>query len=297
MNIASPNQTRTISINLLIGGFAGAVAKTTVAPLERLRILRQTGASTTNMLGTLTKIVENEGILGLWRGNFINVVRIIPARGVLFASNDVYKIILKDIFPTTDDPEKTPFWMLFSSGGLAGMTAIVATYPLDVARTRLAGRYVTGKNVWSANTTSMTMCLRKMLKEEGLRSWYRGMGPTLFGALPYEGIKFSVYGFLTSHYFDKSSISGKLISGAISGCAAGLVMFPNDTVRKLLQIRVPSFGGPPFTSAFNCWKRTYQAEGIGRFYRGVIPYMLRIAPSSAIQFAVYETLKVIVIRD
>ena len=281
----------TLSWNLALGGFAGAIAKTAVAPLERLRILKQTGGSNASMVDTVKAITGSEGILGLWRGNVVNVMRIVPAKGVLFASNDLYKSLMKDRFPTTEDPENTPFWMLFSSGGLAGMTAIIATYPLDVARTRLAGRIVTGEHAWTAKTTSVTMCLRRMFHEEGLRSWYRGIGPTLLGALPYEGIKFSVYGYLTKHYFDKGNVWEKLLAGAVAGCSAGGFMFPNDTVRKLLQIRHPADGGLPFKSALDCWRRTYRSEGVHRFYRGVVPYMLRIAPASAIQFSVYESLK------
>jgi hypothetical protein len=286
-----------VSWNLFIGGFAGAVSKTIVAPLERLRILKQTGGSNSSMADTVRTITGNEGVLGLWRGNVVNVMRIVPARGILFASNDVYKSLMKDRFPVTDDPESTPFWMLFSSGGLAGVTAIIATYPLDVARTRLTGKIVTERGAaWTAQTTSVTVCLTRMFKEEGIRSWYRGIGPTLFGAMPYEGIKFSVYGYLTKHVLNTGQVWEKLLAGAMAGCAAGAFMFPNDTVRKLLQMHQPHDGGPPFTSAFNCWKRTYQSLGVRRFYRGVVPYMLRIAPGSAIQFSVYETLKTLTPR-
>jgi hypothetical protein len=79
------------------------------------------------MASTLRTIVDTEGVLGLWRGNVINVMRIFPARGVLFAANDFYKALFKDMLPTTEDPEHTPFWMLFSSGGMAGMTSVIAT--------------------------------------------------------------------------------------------------------------------------------------------------------------------------
>lgn len=281
-----------MSKNLVMGGVAGGVAKTIVAPLERLRLLKQTGAVTTTMLETTRTIIKNEGVLGMWRGNVINVMRVVPARGVLFASNDFYKTLFKDNLPVSDDPEHTPFWMLFSSGGMAGMTAIIATYPLDVARTRLAGRVVaSGEKTWSAKTTSVSMCLRTMLKEEGFRSWYRGIGPTMMGALPYEGIKFSVYGTLTTKVFPRDSLAGKLVAGGLAGVCAGCILFPNDTVRKLMQVRYPKNGGPAYTSAWDCWKRTYREEGAARFYRGLTPYMIRMAPSSAIQFAVYESLR------
>jgi len=279
------------SSHFLMGGIAGAVAKTTVAPLERLRLLKQTGGSVGSTMDTFHSITGKEGVLGLWRGNLINVLRIIPSRGVLFASNDLYKGLFKDRFPATDDPDRTPFWMLFSSGGLAGMTAIFATYPLDVARTRIAGRIVTEGPAWSPKAASMTLCLADMLKHEGLRSWYRGIGPTLLGALPYEGIKFSVFGYLTKNVLNSGSAVDKLLSGAAAGCAAGFVMFPNDTVRKLLQMRQPIDGDAPYTSAWNCWKRTFLSSGVKRLYRGLTPYILRIGPSSAIQFYVYESLK------
>ena len=35
-----------------------------------------------------------------------------------------------------------------------------------------------------------------MAAREGFGSWYRGVTPTLLGALPYEGIKFSVFDLL-----------------------------------------------------------------------------------------------------
>lgn len=284
-----------VSKNLLMGGVAGGVAKTIVAPLERLRLLKQTGAVTTSMRDTFKTIVSNEGVLGLWRGNVINVIRVVPARGVLFASNDFYRALFKGRLPVSADPEHTPFWMMFSSGGLAGMTAIIATYPLDVARTRLAGRVVhQGEKTWSAKTTSVSVCLKDMAREEGIKSWYRGIGPTMMGALPYEGIKFSVYGTLTTQVFPKDSIVGKLVAGGLAGVCAGAVLFPNDTVRKMMQIRTPQSGTRPYSSAWDCWKRTYQEHGVQRFYRGIVPYLIRMAPSSAIQFAVYETLRALV---
>ena len=65
------------------------------------------------------------------------------------------------------------------------------------------------------------------------------MGPTILGALPYEGIKFTTYGLLDRHdplnLKEDSKIVHKLVSGALAGSAAGIFMFPNDTVRRLLQ--------------------------------------------------------------
>ena len=59
------------------GGLAGAIAKTCVAPLERLKILNQAGSSF-GILAPIRTVWRNEGILGFWAGNFAACVRIVP---------------------------------------------------------------------------------------------------------------------------------------------------------------------------------------------------------------------------
>jgi hypothetical protein len=54
------------------GGLAGGLAKTTVAPLERVKLLLQTGETAT-VTTSLVQVVRHEGILALWRGNTVNV--------------------------------------------------------------------------------------------------------------------------------------------------------------------------------------------------------------------------------
>ena len=274
-----------------------------MAPFERIRLLRQTGGSEASTWNTTKLVALNEGVAGFWRGNLVNVIRIFPARGVLFAANDLYKDVIFARFERgggAAEPKSHPVWVMFSSGGLAGMTAIVTTYPLDVARTRLAGRMHTSGEPRAREHTSMTLLLYTMLRKEGIRSWYRGVGPTLLGALPYEGIKFTVYGFITETMLPRAqgdAVLLKLFAGAVAGTVAGIAMFPNDTVRKIMQmdgfadtgLRPPD--SRPYSSAWDVWRRVYADHGVRRFYRGVLPYILRLVPGSAIQFGAYETLK------
>ena len=72
------------------GGVAGALAKTVVAPLERIKLLNQAGQSA-GAFSTLYKVVHNEGWRALWRGNGVNVIRMIPNKGVLLSCSDIYK--------------------------------------------------------------------------------------------------------------------------------------------------------------------------------------------------------------
>lgn len=80
----------------LAGGVAGAVSRTVVSPLERLKILFQiqSAGRTQYKLPVgqgLIKMWRDEGWRGFMRGNGANCVRIIPYSAVQFASYNFYK--------------------------------------------------------------------------------------------------------------------------------------------------------------------------------------------------------------
>lgn len=78
------------------GGVAGAVSRTVVSPLERLKILFQiqsAGREEYKMsVGKgLMKMWKDEGWRGFMRGNGTNCVRIVPYSAVQFGSYNFYK--------------------------------------------------------------------------------------------------------------------------------------------------------------------------------------------------------------
>ena len=130
------------------------------------------------------------------------------------------------------------------------------------------------------------------VKDEGFLALYKGVTPTLMGALPYEGIKFGTVGFL-ERTFPTEEISPvrKMFYGGLGGIMAGLITYPNDTVRRLLQLQGSRGTSSEYTGYWDCVKKTYRAEGIARFYRGLIINIVRMAPNAAVQFGSYELLK------
>lgn len=61
------------------GGVAGVVAKTTVAPFERIKIIYTASNQRFSYKSAFFKgieIVKNEGWRSLWRGNIINCTRV-----------------------------------------------------------------------------------------------------------------------------------------------------------------------------------------------------------------------------
>lgn len=80
----------------LAGGVAGAVSRTVVSPLERLKILFQIQSAgreeyKLSVGKGLAKMWREEGWRGLMRGNGTNCIRIVPYSAVQFGSYNFYK--------------------------------------------------------------------------------------------------------------------------------------------------------------------------------------------------------------
>lgn len=78
------------------GGVAGAVSRTVVSPLERLKILYQVQSAGRNEYKlpvgkALAKMWREEGWRGFMAGNGTNCIRIVPYSAVQFGSYNLYK--------------------------------------------------------------------------------------------------------------------------------------------------------------------------------------------------------------
>ncbi|OEL34914.1 Thylakoid ADP,ATP carrier protein, chloroplastic, partial [Dichanthelium oligosanthes] len=224
------------------GAAAGAAAKTVTAPLDRVKLLMQThsvrvaGESAKKGVGFLEAIADigkEEGLKGYWKGNLPQVIRIIPYSAVQLFSYEVYKKIFR-----RKDGELTVFGRL-AAGACAGMTSTLVTYPLDVLRLRLA--------VQSGHSTMSQVALN-MLREEGLASFYGGLGPSLIGIAPYIAVNFCVFDLMKKSVPEKykNRPETSLATALLSATFATLMCYPLDTVRRQMQMK-----GTPYNTIFD----------------------------------------------
>ncbi|PHJ16114.1 mitochondrial carrier superfamily protein [Cystoisospora suis] len=126
--------------HVLRGSIAGTAAKTVVYPLDRLKMHLQVKAAATGQTFRLSGaphvvkelISQGGGLSALWKGNACAVVRAFPYTGLSFYTFDLYGSFLQSQAPLH------PLLCRLIAGAAAGMTATVATYPLDVLNTRMA---------------------------------------------------------------------------------------------------------------------------------------------------------------
>jgi Mitochondrial carrier protein len=370
-NVKSSKSGNDVTRRMLCGGLSGMIAKTVTNPLERVKMLAQTGeytsataaatatkSSTTTAAATTTtnglfstiqnmtniyrSIIRNEGVLGLWAGNGINLLRVFPNKAIIFSTNDIYTRYLqlwyfRHATPTNHSAPSAdvlPPLYSFIAGGLAGSTATLVTYPLDLARGRIAGKVgmvaaITDAAASTATTTTTTSTATTMkpkvyngmiqtilvtVKDEGIAGLYKGVTPTLLGAMPYVGIQFGTVGLLEK-YFDRNSSSNnshnlniggekkkqhdplqKMVFGGISGIVAGAITYPNDTVRRMMQLQGSRGTVVQYNGYMHCLTSIVQEHGVSRLYRGWTINMIRMAPNTAVVFGSYEFLKQLTAR-
>ncbi|TPX15821.1 uncharacterized protein E0L32_000155 [Thyridium curvatum] len=278
------------------GGVAGAVSRTVVSPLERLKILFQVQSVgrdeyKLSVGKALKKMWQEEGWRGFMRGNGTNCIRIVPYSAVQFGSYNFYK---RNIFESHPGADMSPLTRLVC-GGLAGITSVTFTYPLDIVRTRLSIQTASFADLGAKpkEMPGMWGTLTTMYKTEGgFLALYRGIIPTVAGVAPYVGLNFMVYEwvrkYLTPDGEKNPSAMRKLLAGAVSGAVAQTCTYPFDVLRRRFQINTMSGMGYQYKSITDAVRVIIAQEGIKGMYKGIVPNLLKVAPSMASSWLSFE---------
>ncbi|KAG6624446.1 mitochondrial carrier protein CoAc1-like [Carya illinoinensis] len=289
---------------LIAGGAAGAFAKTAVAPLERIKILLQTRTKGFHSLGvfqSLKKLLKHEGVQGFYKGNGASVIRIVPYAALHFMAYEQYRCLILDNYSALGSG---PLIDLLA-GAAAGGTAVLCTYPLDLARTKLAYQVVESggsinyhmkNNHAQPAYNGIRDVLRSVYKQGGMRALYRGVGPTLIGILPYAGLKFYIYEELKRHVPEEhqKSIVMRLSCGALAGLFGQTFTYPLDVVRRQMQVESlqPSVqGNARYRNTLEGLTVIVRNQGWRQLFAGLSINYMKIVPSVAIGFTAYDMMK------
>lgn len=226
----------------IAGGISGSAAKTLIAPLDRIKILFQTSnpdflqyrGSFFGLFKAGRKIFNSEGIVGLFRGHLVTLLRIFPYAAIKFVAYEQVRSIL-----IPNDHYETAV-RRFMAGSLSGLCSVFFTYPLDLVRVRMAFQTQShhhtdgrgdfppqhGSRLWHIvkdvysehmpHRESDPRWLRFMRRTVPvslvpLSNFYRGFGPTILGMIPYAGVSFYTHDLIhdvfRSQYLAKHLVS------------------------------------------------------------------------------------------
>lgn len=144
----------------------------------------------------LKSILRTEGIPGLYRGFGAYVAVYGPNSAVWWVSYEYSKRLML----RQDNAFSENFcWKHFShfvAGAVAGAAAVVATNPLDVAKTRYQTMEYSNTLQKKQLTQGFIGALKRLYGHEGFHGLYRGMKPRILLRIPGSAIAFVGYEML-----------------------------------------------------------------------------------------------------
>ena len=316
---------------VIAGAAAGALTKTSVAPIERLKVIfqtqgmRDTVSRYNSPVQSLRLIMKEEGIRGLYKGNGANCLRVVPVYALKFSLNDAFTEAAQAAQAKAENlPPGAPlpplgFWPKIAAGCAAGVIQITLTYPLDLVRTRLQLAEAAG-----ASYNGIWHCLRDTYLREGAAALYKGLLPSMAAGVPYVGLQMTFFSELKHRLGphlpvrqDGTLTVGALLTcGSLAGISAQTLSYPLDTVRHRMQAN--GIGGQKavYSGTWDCITKIVAKEGARGFFKGwglntfralpgaVSCMLVRVPgcapccltprlvhPLQAVQFTSYDTLK------
>ena len=314
-----PERLRELGVQLASGGAASAIAKTTIAPFERTKILLQTSSLVAGVGGhrpysgvvdALVRIPREQGLAAFWRGNLTNVSRVVPTYALRFAFFDQFRKLTSI---GHDASKPLPLSRQMAAGAMSGSVTMLCTFPLDLLRTRMSAEVTAAgaPRVYRGLASSA----RRIVQAQGVGGLYQGLGISLLEIAPYLAISFGGYNYLKERLprpagSDTAGEGGagrvtviglwsKLGCGWLAGLSASLTCYPADTVKRQLMLTgsavtaaSDSAAAPRAAeSARSCVARLYRTGGVRIFYRGCLINALNSGPAAAINFVVNDLLR------
>ncbi|XP_077866872.1 mitochondrial thiamine pyrophosphate carrier-like [Saccoglossus kowalevskii] len=273
------------------GALSGVVTRCVAQPLDVLKIRFQlqveplSGESSKyhGMIQATRTILQEEGPAAFWKGHVPAQFLCIMFGAVQFLSFEHLTKLGSDKFSYKYTHGHYKPIYHFICGGISGCLASVAAQPFDVVRTRLVaqGEPKIYRNFSHAVST--------MYKEEGTRSFYRGLAPTLLELFPHAGLQFGFYSFfkiIWEHVFERDHHEvgplESVVCGGCSGICSKTIILPLDVVKKRLQIQGfavarAAFGkAPTYNGVIHCFSKVLKYEGLAGLFKGWKPSILKV---------------------
>lgn len=184
------------------------------------------------------------------------------------------------------------------AGGIAGGLSRTAVAPLERLKIlmQVQGNEKVYKGTWQG--------LVHMARTEGVRGMMKGNGTNCLRIIPNSAVKFLTYEELSgeiSWYLKETTGSGeltpllRLIAGAGAGIVAMSATYPLDMVRGRLTVQEGK--NSQYKGILHATTTIIREEGPLALYKGWLPSVIGVIPYVGLNFAVYETLKAMLLKQ
>ena len=145
---------------------------------------------------------------------------------------------------------------------------------------------------------------KKMWKESGIRSYYRGLPMGVLGMFPYSAIDLTLYENIKKliisrnmrryNCAEEDAGPGNMTTagiGAMSGAIGASAVYPLNVLRTRLQSQGTVIHPPTYNGIVDVTVKTIKGEGWRGLFKGITPNLLKVVPAVSITYVVYDNSK------
>jgi len=276
----------------LVGGLSGCGAAICTHPADLIKVRMQISgmgaARGTNLeegiIRTGVKVFTNEGVLALYNGLSASLLRQATYTTVRIG---LY-LQLKEYF--SKPGENPSIWKKMFIGMAAGAGGAAVGSPADVVMVRMQAD---GNLPFEQrrNYKHAIDGLSKIVKAEGIPRLWTGSSPNIARAMLMSAGQLASYdqakeSLLKTSFFKKDNLTTHFTASLIAGFVAAFVTNPVDTVKT--RIMNQKNGELMYKNSMDCAIKIFNTEGPLGFYKGFLPYFLRLGPTTILTFIFYE---------
>lgn len=275
-------------IESFVSGGVGGVCTVVVGhPLDTIKVRLQTSpipkpGESPLYKGTwdcAKKTVAKEGFRGLYKGMGAPLTGVAPVFAISFLGYGLGKDLQKN---QNQDDELTLI-QLFNAGAFSGIFTTSILAPGERIKCLLQVQHNQGTSTYNGPVD----CAKKLYKQGGIRSIYKGTGLTLLRDIPASGVYFLTYDGL-KRYMSKDNqppgILPTIFAGGCAGITNWIVAMPPDVLKSRFQAAPEG----TYKGIGDVFKVLMRQEGPFALYKGFVPVMLRAFPANAACFVGFE---------
>lgn len=185
---------------------------------------------------------------------------------------------------------------LKSVAGAGGSAMITVTFihPIDVVKTRLQVSGGSSNSTRNYKSLGVTGTVKVIIKEEGFKSFWKGIGAAWMREASYTSLRLGLYGPIKNLMGIKndSNFLMKFSAGSLAGAIGSTVGNPFDVVKTKMMASEEK--NKPLGSIF---KEIYQKQGFKGLYRGLEANILRAMVLNGTKMACYDNIKLSLLRN
>lgn len=296
------------------GSLAGMIGKIVEYPFDTVKVRLQSQPDHLPLryagpLDCFRQSIRQDGVGGLYRGVSAPLFGAAAETACLFFSYRVAQDVIRS-FAVQESArakdDKLPLSSLVAAGAMSGAITSLILTPIELVKCRMQVPLTSSMDPTLRNRTVGPLAVvSEVYKREGIAGFWRGQLGTLLRETGGGAAWFGCYetfsllfrqraGAATGEKDPTLPIWQSMVAGAGAGLAYNFSFFPADTIKSKMQTGdLASIGATSGVrqSFMNVGRALYRTHGLTGLYRGCGITLLRSAPSSALIFTIYESLR------